>query len=448
MDLRSPALTWIALALAAGLAAGCQQDAETDPPPAQGAAPPTEAQQDPEPYDSAGFELFLEMVDAYDSADDRHWLDSYALARAIRAGDEEAIEEFTPIVRQRVEANREALALLERLADMEWGVPQQTGDMADLAGNMADVFPKLADARSIARLVGGAAALHHLEGRDAEAIALLEDAYAGTAGLTHGGTVMYRLAYVSIVGILAESELALLMDGLDVSADALRAHAARLSEIRHSLGTPAEMIRAEKRMSASAWDESVTDDMTPEEKATLEGLGDWAEEHYEEAARLAELPPAESGLAEYAAKVASDPTEAGGAKQALVGMLEVLPKAHVRHHQMLAQLVGVETVLLLRAHHKEHGEWPQSLDDLGAEIPSDPWTGGPVHYRPTPEGGRPFALYLTGPDGVDDGGTSGGEDRLEPDHVLVPWPIPWEKPAPPESTEGRLDMGMGPNVLE
>ena len=61
--------------------------------------------------------------------------------------------------------------------------------------------------------------------------------------------------------------------------------------------------------------------------------------------------------------------------------------------------------LLLKAYRDERGANPESLDELeryaGKELPLDPWSGGPFHYRPEASG---FILYSLGTDGVDDGG--------------------------------------------
>ena len=64
--------------------------------------------------------------------------------------------------------------------------------------------------------------------------------------------------------------------------------------------------------------------------------------------------------------------------------------------------------LLIEQHHARHAAYPDSLeavaDGLGGEIPTDPFTGEPILYRPR-EGG--FALYSVGPNWVDDGGEVG-----------------------------------------
>jgi hypothetical protein len=68
--------------------------------------------------------------------------------------------------------------------------------------------------------------------------------------------------------------------------------------------------------------------------------------------------------------------------------------------------VGLARVaLLLKAYRGEQGHYPESLDELaryeGKEVPLDPCSGQPFHYR---RNGSGFILYSVGADGVDDGG--------------------------------------------
>jgi len=68
--------------------------------------------------------------------------------------------------------------------------------------------------------------------------------------------------------------------------------------------------------------------------------------------------------------------------------------------------VGLARVaLLLKAYRGEQGHYPESLEELaryeGKELPLDPCSGQPFHYR---RNGSGFILYSVGTDGVDDGG--------------------------------------------
>jgi hypothetical protein len=64
------------------------------------------------------------------------------------------------------------------------------------------------------------------------------------------------------------------------------------------------------------------------------------------------------------------------------------------------------TAIALKRHQLRHGRYPETLAGLApgflAAVPVDPWSGRPLCYRLTPQGG--FILYSVGVDGVDDGG--------------------------------------------
>jgi hypothetical protein len=66
---------------------------------------------------------------------------------------------------------------------------------------------------------------------------------------------------------------------------------------------------------------------------------------------------------------------------------------------------GVLIGIALELFHREHGEWPNSLDELSPrwlpEVPVDRITGEPLHYKIVD--GRPV-VYSVGVDGDDDGG--------------------------------------------
>jgi len=64
--------------------------------------------------------------------------------------------------------------------------------------------------------------------------------------------------------------------------------------------------------------------------------------------------------------------------------------------------------LLVEQYHARHRTYPESLaaiaDGLDGQVPIDPFTGEPLHYRPREDG---FALYSVGANRVDDGGRAG-----------------------------------------
>ncbi len=65
-----------------------------------------------------------------------------------------------------------------------------------------------------------------------------------------------------------------------------------------------------------------------------------------------------------------------------------------------------EVAVALQRFRLEHGKYPMQLDELVpvflAEVPLDPFTGGPLVYKP--DKGDPFLLYSRGPNKKDDGG--------------------------------------------
>ncbi len=72
-----------------------------------------------------------------------------------------------------------------------------------------------------------------------------------------------------------------------------------------------------------------------------------------------------------------------------------------------AQNCLLELALALRAFHRDHGRYPDTLSGLSpvylSSLPNDPFSpGNRFHYRLTKER---YILYSVGPDGKDDGGT-------------------------------------------
>jgi hypothetical protein len=64
-----------------------------------------------------------------------------------------------------------------------------------------------------------------------------------------------------------------------------------------------------------------------------------------------------------------------------------------------------QVALALKAYHREHGRYPDSLDPLenaGWPLPADPFTGQPLQYR---KQGSGFLLWSLGPNLIDDGAT-------------------------------------------
>jgi hypothetical protein len=85
------------------------------------------------------------------------------------------------------------------------------------------------------------------------------------------------------------------------------------------------------------------------------------------------------------------------------------------YQALLARQAVLETLLALQAYRREHGEFPERLDQLVASfldaVPRDPCdsTGNPLIYRR--QSAQQATLYSVGPNGVDDEGILGASNR-------------------------------------
>jgi len=85
-------------------------------------------------------------------------------------------------------------------------------------------------------------------------------------------------------------------------------------------------------------------------------------------------------------------------------LIPVYGRAVWRRDSSTALLGATEVGLALTAFHAEHGRYPDTLAELesaGSDLPSDPFGGGPLHYRTEGDG---FVVWSVGPDMDDDGG--------------------------------------------
>ena len=90
----------------------------------------------------------------------------------------------------------------------------------------------------------------------------------------------------------------------------------------------------------------------------------------------------------------------------------VFSRANWSRDQRTAILGNAQIALALKAFNAEHGRYPDSLADLAEEgwkLPSDPFSGGPHHYR---REGAGFVLWSVGQDMDDDNGRPLDEDAL------------------------------------
>jgi hypothetical protein len=92
----------------------------------------------------------------------------------------------------------------------------------------------------------------------------------------------------------------------------------------------------------------------------------------------------------------------------------VFSRAHMSVLRAQANLALAQVALAADAYKGKHGRLPDSLDEiatLGWELPVDPYTGAPLHYR---RNGEAFFVWSVGPNLLDDGGT-------EFDHQHMDW---------------------------
>ena len=80
-------------------------------------------------------------------------------------------------------------------------------------------------------------------------------------------------------------------------------------------------------------------------------------------------------------------------------------RAEMRHNRIAAHLRLLYAELAVRCYQSEQGRAPTGLEQLVPKylqrVPSDPFSGHPLIYRPR---GTNWLLYSVGEDGVDDGG--------------------------------------------
>jgi len=94
----------------------------------------------------------------------------------------------------------------------------------------------------------------------------------------------------------------------------------------------------------------------------------------------------------------------------------------VLHGRNICDQAALRIEVALRLYRAEHGEYPASLrglvPDYMKELPPDPFSGKPLHYR---RHNGEWTLYSVGADQKDDG--AGQEERYDPDIVYWSWKL-------------------------
>ncbi|MFO0961099.1 MAG: hypothetical protein U0800_27270 [Isosphaeraceae bacterium] len=120
-------------------------------------------------------------------------------------------------------------------------------------------------------------------------------------------------------------------------------------------------------------------------------------------------------------------------------------QAEVADTRSRCELATLVALLAAERHRRKTGEWPESIDAIGAEFlprkPDDPYTGGP--FRVSHRDGR-YVVYSVGPNLADDGGEydaktwrKGGPD----DNVAEAWDVALRGQPPGEHTMSPEDVG-------
>jgi hypothetical protein len=104
-------------------------------------------------------------------------------------------------------------------------------------------------------------------------------------------------------------------------------------------------------------------------------------------------------------------------------LMPAVTSVHVAETRSAAHHGLTLTALALASHHREHGEYPESLAALAPkyfkEVPKDPFVAQPLRYERTDKG---YLLYSVGPNQKADGGLM--ETRLGMDDLSVQVPRP------------------------
>jgi hypothetical protein len=345
------------------------------------------------------------------------------------------VEERLPAVKEALAARGPVLAALRTCT----GRPYATGLPPSLE---ATFQPPTGQCRDVAWTAEAAALVHHVEGRDDEALKMLEDASALGASLANGEALLRMIVAGACLSSGCSCAARVIVNG-SPSDEALRSHMRLARELRVRLAplpkwltwqaACAEVTIGETRWGQPLGFEEAGTEVTPEGTTThlrysaVATLAAVLKRHYslawlrDRCARLieeAEKPTAERDLAAVEERAKHD----ARARRDLIALSELPSATH--HEAMLAtaeaRLAGDEIVSALELHRREHGEYPEALGalvrDYLPDLPPDPFTGGELVYRREAVG---YTLYSVGRNKADDDGTYRSSRHESPDLVLV-----------------------------
>lgn len=113
-------------------------------------------------------------------------------------------------------------------------------------------------------------------------------------------------------------------------------------------------------------------------------------------------------------------------------LIPAVTSSQVSMDQHAADMAGARVAVAIERCRRARGAEPETLAALVPEfldkVPTDPYTGGELGYRPPSKGpyadGRTYLLYAAGADGVDNGGAINAENRFLHRDPKTRQPIP------------------------
>jgi hypothetical protein len=262
-------------------------------------------------------------------------------------------------LRALVTINAEALSLLRVGLTRHCAIPTE----AQIA-NFANISVDLIGLKSLAKVLWAEGRLAETENRPADAARSYVDAIRLGTEMSRGGLMMNRLVGIACEG-LGGARLVNLVPKL--TCDQMRSVIAELEQIDNSTVTWREVLANENR-----------------------------------------FVRAQTGSYPNPIKLLSDLWQARSMRKA----------SQERHDLAAAHLRLLTMELALRRFQCDRGNRPENLSLLVPKylqrLPSDPFSGNPLVYRPA---GTNWLLYSLGPDRVDDGGKPVGK-IISDDHLI------------------------------
>lgn len=367
--------------------------------------------------------------------------------RAVAEGETPA-ESETEEIRAIVGSKREVLERIHAAS----GKQLESGKLP----RVDTLFPEFAKARECARIAAMAALLAHEDGRDDDALAILDDLLTLGVSMDSGESMIQLLVGIAIAAIANRQAETVILNG-NPSDEALRSYAEHMRALRER---PSGLPRTFAYEAAGA-DDAV--DVAKEvglgalgDMGEVEALGhpagklymrlkgeasrEWLHDRHARLIEEAEKPRGERDLAAFSERAERDADE----RVEVLGkiILPVFSKVDDKCAQLDIYLTGQETMCALELYRRAHGSYPEQLVQLVPEylpaLPEDEFTQQPLLYRPE---GTGYVLYSCGTDKKDDGAVAETRGALQPDMLLIGGTV-LKKPT--ASTSGPAEAGAQP----